>query len=696
MNHQARESILAPLGRCFDVLSIKNFEIGRLLGTGAFGHVYKAVGKPGPYEGRKVAIKMINKSKLTDDLRRRVVNEVEIQWQLQHPSILELFDYFEDENKVYLVMELCSGGELYRYLKERKCPLTESEARCVLRQLVDGLLYMHSNGIMHRDLKLSNILLTDEFHVKIADFGLATRIDGREGEQKTMCGTPNYISPEIISRQPYGFASDVWSLGCILFTFLTGKPPFESHKVRNTLDKVAKGDYILPHGLSPEAQDLIQKLLQIQPHARIQLDRILHHPFLSPSLPTQSLQRSKMPVVRHSPSTVYLEAKVPQEAPKTEEVYQRYVKDGEEKDYPKATSLQPINGERLKPIKQKTKHGTIEILSSGTIVLDLDGEKNIMAISKSGDQIHFFEKKSSHLPHEHLTVPVKSFTLKSLPEKYESRYRYVYRFVDLIRSKTPKIIFYSSQAKCLLMENGPLADFEMDFYNGIKVQNSASRGVLQIRNVQEEGSARDYNFDTNSNAKFVIPTGLKPIFRHIQECLKTCLDIEQTHQHTSDYPIIISHSETSSSLKKPQEAPSTDRFNTKAKLNNYDNHAKSDSGKGKLLQHDILPKKPMTVERSGSSSSQASSGGVPSSEHMQFIPNVGWCQRSNSGVFMLLFFDGIQMVVEAKNQLIIWSDHNTPYVEPQRFTIDKNLPKSVKTKLAYLPKFIGLFEARPC
>ncbi|ORY04226.1 Pkinase-domain-containing protein [Basidiobolus meristosporus CBS 931.73] len=389
---------------------VKDFEIGRLLGTGAFGHVYKAVGKAGPYEGRVVAIKMINKSKLTEDLRRRVVNEVEIQWQLQHPSILELYDYSEDEDTVYLVMEICTGGELYRYLKERKRPLTESEARCVMRQLVDGLLYMHSNGIMHRDLKLSNILLTDEYHIKIGDFGLATKVNGREGEQKTMCGTPNYISPEIISRQPYGFASDIWSLGCILFTFLAGKPPFESQKVRSTLDKVTRGDYTLPTGLSTEAQDLIRRLLQIQPRHRIPLGQILLHPFLNPSLPTQSLQRLTAPGIKPTGSSPlaspanYLEARVPQASAKTEEAYTRYTKGKyqfqmehawkayaqqctEEKSPPKTSTLQPINTERLKPIKQKTKHGTIELLSSGTIILDLDGEKTIMAISKSGEQV---------------------------------------------------------------------------------------------------------------------------------------------------------------------------------------------------------------------------------------------------------------------------------------------------------------------
>lgn len=127
-------------------------------------------------------------------LTRRVANEVEIHWQLRHFSILELYNYFEDSEYVYMVMEICENGNLFQYLTERK-KLKEAEARSVMKQLVNGLLYLHSNGIIHRDLKLSNLLLNDRFTLKIADFGLAAKLADAEAEQKTMCGTPNYISP---------------------------------------------------------------------------------------------------------------------------------------------------------------------------------------------------------------------------------------------------------------------------------------------------------------------------------------------------------------------------------------------------------------------------------------------------------------------------------------------------------------------
>ncbi|RKO86113.1 kinase-like domain-containing protein, partial [Blyttiomyces helicus] len=258
-----------------------DYEVGEMIGRGGFGFVHRAVSKAKGTPGREVAIKMIDKRLMkASKMTRRVANEVEIHWQLHHPSILELHTYFEDDAYVYLVTELCGNGELYRYVQNRaSCPLSENEARGILVMLIRGLLYLHANGIIHRDLKLSNLLLTDSFDLKIADFGLAVKLADPDSEQKTMCGTPNYISPEIVSRQPYGLASDVWSLGCMVVTLLTGKPPFESQAVKMTLDKVSRGEYMLPDSLSPVAKDLIQKLLQKDPSKRLPLTKVLSHGF---------------------------------------------------------------------------------------------------------------------------------------------------------------------------------------------------------------------------------------------------------------------------------------------------------------------------------------------------------------------------------------------------------------------------------
>ncbi|CAF0731588.1 unnamed protein product [Brachionus calyciflorus] len=215
-------------------------------------------------------------------MTQRVEHEVKIHYQLKHPSILELYTFFEDKNYVYLVLELCHNGEMQRYLKTRqKANLDEDETRHYLKQVIDGMIYLHSYGILHRDLTLSNLLLTKEMNVKIADFGLATKLNIPDEKHFTMCGTPNFISPEIASRNAHGLEADVWSLGCMMYTFLTGKPPFDTDGVRNTLNRVVHSDYEMPNYISPEAQDLIASLLKKNPAERLPLSKVLEHPFMS-------------------------------------------------------------------------------------------------------------------------------------------------------------------------------------------------------------------------------------------------------------------------------------------------------------------------------------------------------------------------------------------------------------------------------
>ncbi|NXJ06115.1 PLK4 kinase, partial [Odontophorus gujanensis] len=263
---------------CF-VFALQDFKVGSLLGKGSFAGVYRAVSLK---TGLEVAIKMIDKKAMHKvGMVQRVQNEVKIHCQLKHPSILELYNYFEDSNYVYLILEMCHNGEMSRYIKNRKKPFSEDEARHFLHQITTGMLYLHSHGILHRDLTLSNILLTSNMNVKIADFGLATQLKMPHEKHYTMCGTPNYISPEIATRSPHGLESDVWSLGCMFYTLLIGKPPFDTDTVKNTLNKVVLADYEMPAFLSRDAQDLIHKLLRKNPADRLSLSSVLDHPFVS-------------------------------------------------------------------------------------------------------------------------------------------------------------------------------------------------------------------------------------------------------------------------------------------------------------------------------------------------------------------------------------------------------------------------------
>ncbi|XP_043825401.1 serine/threonine-protein kinase PLK4 isoform X2 [Dromiciops gliroides] len=257
---------------------IKDFRVGNLLGKGSFACVYRA---EAIHTGLEVAIKMIDKKAMHKaGMVQRVQNEVKIHCQLKHPSILELYNYFEDSNYVYLVLEICHNGEMNRYLKNKMKPFSESEVQQFMHQIITGMLYLHSHGILHRDLTLSNLLLTRNMNVKIADFGLATQLKMPNEKHYTLCGTPNYISPEVATRSAHGLESDVWSLGCMFYTLLIGRPPFDTDTVKNTLNKVILADYEIPTFLSQEAKDLIHQLLRRNPAERLSLSSVLDHPFM--------------------------------------------------------------------------------------------------------------------------------------------------------------------------------------------------------------------------------------------------------------------------------------------------------------------------------------------------------------------------------------------------------------------------------
>ncbi|CAF3813055.1 unnamed protein product [Rotaria sordida] len=277
-----------------------HYELSRELGKGGFAIVYEARRKA---DGLRVACKKIDRKKLEPEnihnhpsygnhrhllpssrstsMSERLKAEVTIHHQVKHRNIVELLNYFEDDKYVYLILELCSHGDLEHYLKEKKT-LCESETQTIVKQVVDGLVYLHNHGIIHRDIKLSNLLLNETFEVKIADFGLAKKIPLTcEQTNETICGTPNYISPEIASRAPHSFATDVWSLGILIATLLTGQPPFDTDTVHGTLSKVTHEKYELPTTFSEEVQHLVNSTLKKLAASRPNIIEICNHPFFS-------------------------------------------------------------------------------------------------------------------------------------------------------------------------------------------------------------------------------------------------------------------------------------------------------------------------------------------------------------------------------------------------------------------------------
>ncbi|KAJ7305848.1 hypothetical protein JRQ81_010214 [Phrynocephalus forsythii] len=206
--------------------------------------------------------------------------EIAIHRSLSHRHVVAFHGFFEDPNFVFVVLELCRRRSLMELHKRRKA-LTEPEARYFLRQIILGCQYLHSNRVIHRDLKLGNLFLNDDMEVKIGDFGLATKVEYEGERKKTLCGTPNYIAPEVLGKKGHSFEVDVWSIGCIMYTLLVGRPPFETSCLKETYIRIKNNEYTIPTHINPIAADLIRRMLRSDPAARPTIDELLNDEFFT-------------------------------------------------------------------------------------------------------------------------------------------------------------------------------------------------------------------------------------------------------------------------------------------------------------------------------------------------------------------------------------------------------------------------------
>uniref|UniRef100_A0A7S2WBL4 Serine/threonine-protein kinase PLK n=1 Tax=Mucochytrium quahogii TaxID=96639 RepID=A0A7S2WBL4_9STRA len=252
----------------------KSYLKGRLLGKGGFAKCYLF-----RHEATKhvCAGKCVEKASLKQErARRKLLSEIKIHRALSHENVVQFEHFFEDKHYVYILLEYCNNQTLMELVK-RKTRLSETVAKNFLLQLLNGVEYLHSVNVIHRDLKLGNIFLTDGFQVRIGDFGLATKLDDVNEKKKTMCGTPNYIAPEILDRKlGHSFEVDIWSIGVILYTMLVGRPPFETKHVQQTYKRIQANLYSFPRDipLSHAAKRLIQIILNKDPAQRPSLSEI--------------------------------------------------------------------------------------------------------------------------------------------------------------------------------------------------------------------------------------------------------------------------------------------------------------------------------------------------------------------------------------------------------------------------------------
>ncbi|XP_066892743.1 serine/threonine-protein kinase PLK4 isoform X2 [Kogia breviceps] len=833
---------------------------------------------------------------------QRVQNEVKIHCQLKHPSILELYNYFEDNNYVYLVLEMCHNGEMNRYLKNRRKPFSENEARHFMHQIITGMLYLHSHGILHRDLTLSNLLLTRNMNIKIADFGLATQLKMPHEKHYTLCGTPNYISPEIATRSAHGLESDIWSLGCMFYTLLIGRPPFDTDTIKNTLNKVVLADYEMPTFLSREAKDLIHQLLRRNPADRLSLSSVLDHPFMTRNSSTKSKDLgtvedsidsghatistaitassstsmsgslfdrrrllidqplpNKMTVfpknknssdfsssgdgsslythwgnheqetsnsgrgraireAEERPHSRYLrrahssdrsgisnsqsQAKTytmercysaemlskskrsgvdeneerysstnsnanilhffkektsngsgsferpdnnqalsnqlcpgktpfpfPDQTAQTEMVQQWFGNlqiNDPSSEQSKTRSMEPplgyqkhtlrsitspLTAYRLKPIRQKTKKAVVSILDSEEVCVELLKEyasqeyvKEVLQISSDGNMITiYYPNDGRGFPLADRppspTDNISRYSFDNLPEKYWRKYQYASRFVQLVRSKSPKITYFTRYAKCVLMENSPGADFEVWFYDGAKIHKTED--LIQV--IEKTGKSYTLKGESEVNS---LKEEIKMYMNHANEGHRICLALESIISEEEKksgsapfFPIIVGRKPSSTSSPKALTPPPSVDPNYPVReipsLNRMIINSAASPKQAPILNPSMVTNEGLGLAgaASGTNSSPSSlKDCLPKSAQLfksVFVKNVGWATQLTSGAVWVQFNDGSQLVVQAGVSSI---SYTSPDGQTTRYGENEKLPEYIRQKLQCLSSILLMFS----
>jgi polo-like kinase 1 len=295
-------------------IGIKQYSKGRFLGKGGFARVYEFL----TLDTKQISAgKMISKASLTKSrARQKLMSEIKIHRSLNHPNIVKFEHFFEDSENVYILLELCTNQTLSELIRRRK-RLTEIEVQSYTFQVVSALKYLHSHRVIHRDIKLGNLFLSEKMEIKLGDFGLATKLEFDGERKRTICGTPNYIAPEILDGgHGHSYEVDVWSLGVLVYTMLIGKPPFETNDVKLTYRRIKMNAYSFPEqvNISVEAKNLISEILVSDPSARPSMDDILAHPFMTRNSIPRLLPASTLAV---PPSSSYLKQfEIPKDEPK--------------------------------------------------------------------------------------------------------------------------------------------------------------------------------------------------------------------------------------------------------------------------------------------------------------------------------------------------------------------------------------------
>ena len=293
---------------------VKDFAFGRTLGEGSYSTVMAATDRQ---TGKEYAIKVLNKRHIIKEKKVKYVNieKDTLNRLTDHPGVVRLYYTFQDEESLYFVLDLASRGELLGVLK-RMTTFDEECTRFYGAEILDTIDYMHARGVIHRDLKPENVLLDDQMHVKITDFGTAKILDvpkrppkntngdigsgnpldgSEDNKANSFVGTAEYVSPELLTDKKACKSSDLWAFGCVIYQLLAGRPPFKAGNEYLTFQKIVALEYQFPAGFPEVAQDLVERLLVLDPASRLSIEHIKNHEFFDGVNWGRGLWRQKAP-----------------------------------------------------------------------------------------------------------------------------------------------------------------------------------------------------------------------------------------------------------------------------------------------------------------------------------------------------------------------------------------------------------------
>uniref|UniRef100_A0A4W6D255 MAP/microtubule affinity-regulating kinase 3 n=1 Tax=Lates calcarifer TaxID=8187 RepID=A0A4W6D255_LATCA len=271
---------------------IGNYRLLKTIGKGNFAKVKLA---RHILTGREVAIKIIDKTQLNPTSLQKLFREVRIMKTLNHPNIVQLFEVIETEKTLYLIMEYASGGEVFDYLVAHG-RMKEKEARAKFRQIVSAVHYCHQKNIVHRDLKAENLLLDADSNIKIADFGFSNEFTAGS-KLDTFCGSPPYAAPELFQGKKYdGPEVDIWSLGVILYTLVSGSLPFDGQNLKELRERVLRGKYRVPFYMSTDCEGILRRFLVLNPAKRCSLEQIMKDKWINVGYEGEELKPHTEPV----------------------------------------------------------------------------------------------------------------------------------------------------------------------------------------------------------------------------------------------------------------------------------------------------------------------------------------------------------------------------------------------------------------